>query len=134
MAGLWRRMVTPLTTLMWSLILENCWWSLTVTSTWRYISANEACHNIFEFPMHQEWPAVYCLAVHLPDHQVVAFNAEDQLADVIENARDSPLLGWFKANADPVLIAAGAREHLYQDFPKGFVWMKLKGGGRCYLL
>ena len=32
----------------------------------RYISSTQACHHIFEFPMHMEWPAVYHLSIHLP--------------------------------------------------------------------
>jgi len=41
---------------------------------------------------------------------------------VVQNAKDIQLLGWFKANQDPDLIAAGAHNYLYQDFPKNFVW------------
>ena len=43
---------------------------------------------------------------------------------MIDNLKDTQLLGWFKANQDPDLIAAGAYDHLYQDFPKRFVWNK----------
>jgi hypothetical protein len=90
----------------------------------RYISSTQACHNIFEFPMHMEWPAVYRLPCHLPDRQMVAFCANAQIDEVVNNAKDTELLGWFKANQDPDLIAAGAHEHLYQEFPKNFVWVQ----------
>ena len=90
----------------------------------RYISSTQACHNIFEFQMHMEWPAIYCLSVHLPGQQNVVFCAKAHLPEVIDNAKDTQLLGWFKANQDPDLIAAGAHDHLYQDFPKRFVWNK----------
>jgi hypothetical protein len=90
----------------------------------RYISSTQACHNIFEFPMYMEWPAIYCLPVHLPDQQNIVFHAEVHLPEVINNAKDNELLEWFKANQDPDLIAAGAHNYLYQDFPKGFVWNK----------
>lgn len=93
----------------------------------RYISSTQACHNIFEFPMHMEYPAVYRLPVHLPGQNSVVFNPEDQVEDVVNNVKDTPLLGWFKANANPVLVAAGANDYLYQDFPKGFVWNKSRG-------
>ena len=93
----------------------------------RYISSTQACHNIFEFPMHMEYPAVYQLPVHLPGQNTVTFNPEDQIEDVVNNTKDTPLLGWFKANADPILMEAGANNHLYQDFPKGFVWNKSRG-------
>ena len=90
----------------------------------RYISSTQACHNIFEFPMHMEWPAVYRLPVHLPGRQSVVFRAEDEVENVLNNVKDTQLLGWFKANQDPNLIDAGAHDHLYQDFPKHFVWNK----------
>ena len=32
----------------------------------RYIFSTQACHNIFEFAMHMEWPAIYHLPIHLP--------------------------------------------------------------------
>ena len=88
----------------------------------RYISSTQACHNIFEFPMHMEWPAIYRLPVHLPNQQNVVFHAEAALEEVVNNVKDTQLLGWFKANQDPDLIAAGAHDYLYQDFPKKFVW------------
>ena len=90
----------------------------------RYISSTQACHNIFEFSMHMEWPAIYCLPVHLPNQQNVVFHAEAHLQEVINNTKDTQLLGWFKANQDPTFIAAGAYNYLYQEFPKRFVWNK----------
>ena len=93
----------------------------------RYISFTHACHNLFEFPMHLEWPAVYCLSVHLPGHQNVVFDPDRPLEEMVNSVKDTQLLGWFKANADPVLIAAGANDCLYQDFPKKFVWVKTTG-------
>ena len=90
----------------------------------RYISSTQACHNIFKFPMHMEWPAVHRLAVHLPGRQSMVFQAKDEIENVLNNVKDTQLLGWFKANQDPDLIEAGAHNHLYQDFPKKFVWNK----------
>ena len=43
---------------------------------------------------------------------------------MVNNPKDTELLGLFKANQDPDLIAAGAHTFLYQEFPKGFVWNK----------
>jgi len=45
-----------------------------------------------------------------------------KIDQVVQNAKDTRLLGWFKANQDPDLIAAGAHDSLYQDFPRNFVW------------
>ena len=90
----------------------------------RYISSTQACHNIFEFPMHMKWPAVYHLPIHLPGCQSVVFQAEAEIENVVNNVKDTQLLEWFKANQDPDLIAAGAHNYLYQDFLKNFVWDK----------
>ena len=68
--------------------------------------------------MHMEWPAVYCLSVHLPGQQSMIFQAENEVENVLNNVKDTQLLGWFKANQDPDLIEAGAHDHLYQDFSK----------------
>ena len=54
----------------------------------------------------------------------MVFRPNAQIDNVVENAKDTQLLGWFKANQDPDLIAAGAHDYLYQDFPKKFVWQK----------
>ena len=39
----------------------------------RYVCAPEACHRIFEFPMHNVSHAIYRLAVHLEGQQIVYF-------------------------------------------------------------
>jgi len=105
----------------------------------RYVSAMEAAWRILEFPMHLEFPSVYRLSVHLPDRQLIHFDAADDLQEVLGRAadRDTTLTGWFKANLDPDLINAGANDLLYQDFPKKFVWVaktrkwKLRQSGRA---
>ena len=93
-----------------------------------YISAIEAAWCFFEFDMHLEWPAVYCLPVHLENQQTISYQAMDNVQEVLEAAtnRDTSLLGWFKANSDPVCIEAGPFDCLYQDFPKKFIWGKFK--------
>ncbi|KAI6020039.1 hypothetical protein F5J12DRAFT_781063 [Pisolithus orientalis] len=58
----------------------------------------------------------------LPGEQTVIFHAEDNIQNVVENPKDTQLMGWFEANKDQDLIAAGAHDYLYQDFPKRFVW------------
>jgi hypothetical protein len=92
----------------------------------RYISSTEAAWHIFEFSMHLEWPSVYRLPVHLPNEQMVFYDPEDNAQDVIERAaaKDTCLTGWFKANANENLVAAGAHNYLYQNFPSRFVWTK----------
>ena len=88
----------------------------------RYISACEAAWRLFSFNMHQEFPAVMRLKVHLEGEDLISWN-EDQAQDVqtvVERAaiRDTTLTAYFKANAK----FPEARELLYQDFPSKFVW------------
>jgi len=94
----------------------------------RNISSTEAVWRIFEFAMHLEWPSVYYLPVHLPNEHMVFYNPEDDAQDVLNHAaaKKTCLTGWFKANANNALVAAGALDHLYQDFPSKFVWTKTK--------
>lgn len=86
----------------------------------RYISAIESCWHIFEFPMHAENPTVYRLPVHLPDQQMVYFNAEDDVNVVLEQgaSRKTALMAWFEANGR----YPNARTTLYQDFPAKWVY------------
>ena len=65
-----------------------------------YIGSVEACWHIFEFAMHAEYPTVYRLPVHLEDQQLVYFNPEDDIHDVLERGanKDTPLTAWFKIN------------------------------------
>jgi hypothetical protein len=94
----------------------------------RYISSVQATWHLLEFPMHLEYPSVYRLPVHLENEQNVTFQENDVAQQVVEEAaqKDTQLMGWFKANADPTCIAAGAHDCLYQDFPKKFVWNRKK--------
>lgn len=63
----------------------------------RYIGPTEAMWRLFEFPMHEEFPPLQELTVHLPGNQVVYFNpdlAPDELREKMENAR-STLMAFF---------------------------------------
>ena len=90
----------------------------------RYISSIQACHNIFDFAMHMEWPAIYCLPIHLPGKQNVVFRADANIRDLVENPKVTELMAWFEANTKQELIDAEAHDYLYQDFPKKFIWDK----------
>ena len=45
----------------------------------RYISSVEVAWHILEFGMHLEWPSVYHLPVHLPNHQMVVYDPVDNV-------------------------------------------------------
>ena len=75
---------------------------------------------------------MYCLPVHLENQQTVAYQASDDVQQILQAAanRDTCLLGWFKANLDPACIEAGTQNCLYQDFPKKFMWKKVTVEGQ----
>ena len=89
----------------------------------RYVSACEAIWRLYQFDMHEEFPNVVRLQVHLPEQQMITWNAETvaNLQDVVneQGEKDTNLTGYFKANA----IYPQARDLLYQDFPSKFVWV-----------
>jgi len=92
----------------------------------RYVSSCEANWRLYFFEMHDHYPSVLRLAVHLSEHQTVVINPTrdvnaQELLERHQN-RDTTLTGWFKANAlhqDGVI-----NNTLYQDFPNIMVWNK----------
>ena len=88
----------------------------------RYISAAESCWHIFEFSMHSESPTVYRLPVHLENQQLIYYNADDDIDEVLgrETLKKTPLTAWFEANH----IHPEARNTAYQDFPANWVYVK----------
>ena len=90
----------------------------------RYISAIESCWHIFEFPMHGEKPTVYHLAVHLPDQQLVYYDPNDALDEIVdrESSKHTTLTAWFDANKNH----EAARQTTYQNFPQTWVYNKKK--------
>jgi hypothetical protein len=91
-----------------------------------YIGPTQACWHMYELPMHGEKPTVYCLPVHLQNEQMVFFDDNDDL-EVVENratAKDTHLMGWFKANQ----TYPAAHQYTYQDMPPHFTWKKVTSG------
>ena len=106
----------------------------------RYIGPCEAIWRLFEYRMHEEFPAVYQLPVHLPGEQPVYFAeglTRDELRLQLDTAR-SKLMAWFAYN----LANDDGRQYLYQQFPEHFVfrekekcWQRRQRGlaiGRMY--
>ena len=81
-----------------------------------YIGSVESCWHIFEFPMHGQSPTVYRIPVHLEDQQLVVYNADNSVDNVMERGatKETPLTAWFKINNSNPL----ARNTTYQNFPK----------------
>ena len=58
--------------------------------------------GLFHFPMHEELPNVVHLQVHLPQQQMITWNAETvaNLQEIVEDQaeKDTNLTAYFKAN------------------------------------
>jgi len=58
------------------------------------------------------------LQVHLEDHQDIYYNEDDDLQEVLDQQKDTPLMGWFKLNInDPE-----ARQYTYPEIPLHYTW------------
>jgi len=99
----------------------------------RYIGPCEAVWTLLEYRVHEEFPPVYHLPVHLYGEQPVFFaegltRAELQIQ--LDQAH-SKLMAWFAYNT----AQADRLQYLYQDFPTHYVfhdkherWQKRKRG------
>jgi PIF1-like helicase len=86
----------------------------------RLLSCAEAVFRILGLRLHQEWPPVQRLDIHLPRQHSVVFNPCDD-EDVISSQlldSTSKLLSWFTLNQQDV----SARQWRYVDIPEHFVW------------
>jgi len=66
----------------------------------RYISAFEVAWCIFKFDMHERFPVVERLQYHLPNQQMVLFDDDDDVQEVVAQSAISRtmLTEWFKTN------------------------------------
>ena len=76
------------------------------------MSASEACWRIFRYSMHQEFPNVIRLSVHLPDHQIIYFQKGQNLQELEYKKTHTTLTAWFNINKTD----AEAKNILYPDF------------------
>lgn len=83
----------------------------------RYVNCNEALWRIFSFAIHERYPTVVHLAVHLENGQRVYFNAENA-AQRAERPPGTTLTSFFSTCAsDPF-----ARTLLYSEMPRFYTW------------
>jgi len=109
----------------------------------RYVSASEACHQLFAFDLYGMHPNVYRLAVHLPNEQTSYFPEGTTVGEAMMRNNSTTLTGWcdFNRNAKSKYAAAATLAHnnndpapplpaalttLYPDFPEIVVWNKSK--------
>lgn len=66
----------------------------------RYISACEACWRLYNYEIVYRTPAVYRLSFHLPDHQPIVFDADDDIDTVLSkpSVGTSQFLEWMECN------------------------------------
>jgi hypothetical protein len=86
----------------------------------RYLSPAEAIWRILEFKMHEEFPPVTRLAVHMPGEQPVYFN-DDATEEEIANrmgAASSTLVAFFDYNR----AHDDGRRFLYSEFPSHYTY------------
>lgn len=88
----------------------------------RYISSNEAAWHLLGFPIHERFPTIVRLAVHLEDGQRVYFDPTNpqSVQNQTENPKDTTLTAFFKLCQDDEFAAT----LLYPDVPKFFTWQE----------
>ena len=81
------------------------------------MSSSESVWRILEFPIHERYPPVIHLSVHLENGHRVYFT-EENAQEVAETPTDTTLTAYFKLNAED----AFARTLLYNEVPAFFTF------------
>ncbi|XP_017490266.1 PREDICTED: uncharacterized protein LOC108378484 [Rhagoletis zephyria] len=87
----------------------------------RYINSNEAVWHILRFSIHERYPPVVHLSVHLENGQRVWFTESNALAQAL-NPHDTTLTAFFKLCQHDSF----ARTLLYVEVPKFYTWNSSK--------
>jgi hypothetical protein len=85
----------------------------------RYISASEAVWRLFNYNIHEHYPAVEPLSVHLPDMQIIFFDPEKPIEDP---GKDTTLTAFFNLCQNDEF----AKSLLYVELPQHYLWKKRK--------
>lgn len=90
----------------------------------RYLSPSESAWRIFKFDIHQKFPAVIRLSIHLENQQPVTFKDNSSIENIVNYREmiDTMFLAWFKANE----IYEEGRGLTYAEFPSKFVYLPNK--------
>lgn len=83
----------------------------------RYISSNEAVWRILSFPIHERYPTVVHLSVHLENGQRVYFNQQNIQERVLSPPKTT-LIAFFELCANDDF----AKTLLYCEVPKYYTW------------
>ena len=90
----------------------------------RYLSPSESAWRIFKFDIHQKFPAVIRLSIHLENQQPVTFRDDSSIENIVNYCEmiDTMFLAWFKANE----IYEEGHGLTYAEFPSKFVYLPKK--------
>ncbi|GBO42987.1 hypothetical protein AVEN_213478-1 [Araneus ventricosus] len=86
-----------------------------------YINSNEAVWRILRFPIHDRYPTVVNLSVHLENGQLVYFTSNDAHERAAQPP-DTTLTAYFKLSQEDTF----EKTLLYADIPKYYTWNKTK--------
>jgi len=101
--------------------IENQKDEITMYESGRYISSAEAVWRILSFSIHERYPTVFHLAVHLENGQRVYFTPNN-LAEKLNNPTKTTLLAFFELCKTDVF----AKTLLYSEVPSYFVFKNNK--------
>ena len=104
----------------------------------RFVASSESCWRLFGFDLHNESHSVQRLHVHLPDQQMVNFQASAIPQEVISRPAKSTLLAYFDLNRGGEVQRQGTRrsrapdsldprQFLYAQIPQHFTWKAKEG-------
>ena len=88
----------------------------------RYISAGTALWRLFEFPIHEHYPPVVALEIHLENYQRVYFNPSNAEPPA---ERTTTLMKFFDLCATDDF----ARQLFYTELPRYYTWKSGTNGG-----
>jgi hypothetical protein len=96
----------------------------------RLLTVSEATHRLLGLQLHDEWPSVVRLDIHLPRQQRMVFDPTADEDSILEQltTTTSTLMGWFSLNDDD----AAARQILYHDIPSHYTWKDSQWHRRIY--
>jgi len=100
----------------------------------RYIGSSEAAWRLFAFSLHEEFPHVQRLQIHLPGHEQIRFREGSDVAEIMDHPPITTLTGWFGFNKlkktehemnllnDPSAEPHICLKTLYHNFPSIATW------------
>ena len=92
----------------------------------RSVGSSEACWHIFGFPIHDRFPSVLPLRVHLPEEQQIVFDQDSEM-EALENQRETELTAFFDFNREALAQGYAPGElPKYVEMPKKYRYEKLK--------